>query len=64
MNRSHTISKLFYTFACALCVGCGSNDPSRADYSGSIGMNILVVVVVAVIGGVAWLAGKISGDDK
>ncbi len=64
MHRPPTILGLFTALVAAFCVGCGSNDPSRVDYSGSIEMNILVVVVVAVIGAVAWLAGKISGDDK
>lgn len=64
MTNPTKLSVAASLIACASCAGCGSNDPSRVDYSGSIEMNILVVVVVAVIGAVAWLAGKISGDDK
>jgi hypothetical protein len=52
------------TIVLLTCAGCGSTDPGRMDYSGSIAMNILVVVVIAVFMGVSWLASKISGDKK
>lgn len=52
------------TSVVVLGCGCGSTDPSRVDYSGSVAMNVFVVLVVLVLCGVGWLASKISGGDK